>query len=59
MADDMTFAEVHIEPTMDVFAADGGESLEVTVAGASIHVTAKTDLALLARVVRALAEARA
>jgi len=58
MSDDMTFADVLIEPAMDALGSVGGESVELMVAGASIRVTAMTDLTLLARVVRALAEAR-
>ncbi len=54
----MTFADVLIEPAMDALGSVGGESVELMVAGASIRVTAMTDLTLLARVVRALAEAR-
>lgn len=59
MADDMVFAEVLIEPVTDALGTVGDEGLELAVAGASIRVTTKTDLALLARVVRALTEARA
>jgi transposase len=59
VTDDMTFADVQIEPVIAALGIPGGEGLDLTVAGASIRVTAKTDLALLARVVRALADGRA
>ena len=59
MTDDMTFIDVEIAPVMAGLGGATSDSLELTVAGAGIRVTATTDLALLARVVRALAETQA
>jgi transposase len=56
MADEMTFADVEIGGSSQMEAVAKGSGLDLRVDGVTIRVTDQTDMGLLVRVMRALAD---